>query len=54
MFSMSNHPQNSPVKTAKAMAGNAIDFHPKLFKALRSYNAAKLKADITEIGRAHV
>lgn len=43
---MSNAGHNSPAQAAKAVAGNAIDFHPKLFKALRSYNGTKLKADI--------
>ncbi len=33
--------------TAKAVAKSAIDFHPKLFSALRHYSAARLKADIT-------
>ena len=32
---------------AKKAVKNAVDFHPKLFQALRSYNAEKLKADIT-------
>ena len=32
---------------SKSLASNAVDFHPKLFKALRHYTSAKLKADIT-------
>ena len=47
MFSKTNPGHSGPVQTAKALAGNAIDFHPKLFKALRSYNAGKLKSDVT-------
>ena len=31
----------------KSVVSNAVDFHPKLFKALRHYTSAKLKADIT-------
>ena len=31
---------------AKAVISNAVDFHPKLFKALRSYTPEKLKSDI--------
>ena len=33
--------------TAKAVAKSAIDFHPKLFSALRHYTPERLKADIT-------
>lgn len=31
---------------AKAVAGKAIDFHPKLFSSIRSYSAEKFKADV--------
>ena len=31
---------------AKAVAGKAIDFHPKLFSSIRSYSAEKIKADV--------
>ena len=31
---------------ARAVAGKAIDFHPKLFSSIRSYSAEKFKADV--------
>ncbi|MBP3537225.1 MAG: STAS domain-containing protein [Muribaculaceae bacterium] len=31
---------------AKTVVSNAVDFHPKLFKALRSYTPEKLKSDV--------
>ena len=35
-----------PNATATGQSRNYIDFHPKLFTALRNYNAARLKTDI--------
>ena len=42
-----NNPEMNATQAAKTVVKSAVDFHPKLFKCLRSYTPERLKADIT-------
>ena len=41
-----NNPDMNATQAAKTVVKSAVDFHPKLFKCLRSYTPERLKADI--------